>query len=265
MIRCLDQTRNKWRVHYITTLRNRLKLFNTKPGITDTLCTAITEWFDTCTVTISKYHPKYHSALQSQLQIGWRHIFTGKLSTEWQHLQGQTQSLNQQTREPEVWAASIVEISLRSMIELWKERNASVHAETNVQEQEFALHKLKDKVQNLIDKQQHCRPSDDYLFPENPTAFMATSQAPRLTRWLVTTQRAIKNSIIQATKEASSQTRNIQTWFQPTRKPNPQNPVLRKHDQLLYDPYSKKKRHKINRSLQTNRIDKYCLSLRKLT
>ena len=82
LIRCLDQTRNKWRVHYITTLKNRLKLFNTKPGITDTLCTAITEWFDTCTVTISKYHPKYHSALQSQLQIGWRHIFTGKLSTK---------------------------------------------------------------------------------------------------------------------------------------------------------------------------------------
>ena len=110
------------------------------------MCTAITELFDTDTVTTSKYHQTYHIAIQSQTTIGWCHIFTGKLSTEWQQLQGQTATPNSQTREPEVWTAAIVEISLRGMIELWKEQNASVHADTNTQEQQFALQKLKDKV-----------------------------------------------------------------------------------------------------------------------
>ena len=114
----------------------------------------------------------------------------------------------------------------------------------------------------MIDRKHECRPSDRFLFPDDTTNFLETSQAPTLTRWLVTSARAIKNSILQAAKGASSNTRNIQTWFPPVRKPLMHNPVLRKPDRLQYDPYSKKKRHKPDRSPQTNRIEKYFFSLR---
>ena len=43
ILRCSDQSRHRWRVHYITNLRSRMKLFNTKPGLTDAICTTITE------------------------------------------------------------------------------------------------------------------------------------------------------------------------------------------------------------------------------
>ena len=162
-------------------------------------------------------------------------------------------------------AISIIEISLRQTIELWKERNDAVHADDNIQEQQHALEHLKDKVQKLMEKQPDCRPSDHYLFPENPKEFISTSQAPRLTRWMITTQRAIKNSMLQAAKEASTRTRNIRTWFQPTQQPIVQHQKVRTHDRLRHDSYSKKKRHKPDRSLQTNRIDRYCLSLRNIT
>lgn len=48
IFRCPYQRRHKWQVHYITkqvhyitTLRSRFDLFRTKPGITNTLCSAI--------------------------------------------------------------------------------------------------------------------------------------------------------------------------------------------------------------------------------
>lgn len=128
-----------------------MKLFNTKPGLTDVICTTITEWFDSGTVTTVKYHDKYHPAINSQSEIGWRHLFKGKISKEWQILQGRTQMQNQQFREPEVWAAGIVEISLRGNIEVWKERCASVHDESNLQEKHYSLQRLKDKAQALFD------------------------------------------------------------------------------------------------------------------
>jgi len=148
------------------------------------------------------------------------------------------------------------------MIDLWTERNRSVHDKTNTQEQQFALQKLKDKVKHLMNQQDKCRPSDRFLFPDNSDQFLDTSQASTLTRWLVTSARAIKNSIIQASKEASANTKHIQTWFPIVRKSLMHNPVLRRPDHLRHDPYSKKKRHKPDRSSQTNRIDKYFFSLR---
>ena len=58
---------------------------------------------------------------------------------ECQTLQGTTTIPNEKVRVLEVWAASIVEISLRSIAELWKERNNVVHTDDNVQEQEHAF------------------------------------------------------------------------------------------------------------------------------
>ena len=111
-----------------------MKLFNTKPGLVDVISTTITEWFDSGTVTAEKYHEKYHLAINSQSEIGWRHLFKGKMSEEWQRLQGRTQMQNLQFQEPEVWAAAVVEITLRGHIEIWKERCTAVHDDSNLQE-----------------------------------------------------------------------------------------------------------------------------------
>ena len=88
MIRCLNRSRAKWRLEYINQLRKRLIYLETEDGVTNTLCTAITEWFDTEEVISSNYEPKYHQSLIAQTNIGWRQIFMGRLSHEWLTLQG---------------------------------------------------------------------------------------------------------------------------------------------------------------------------------
>lgn len=233
-----------------------MKRIHTKPGLVDVISTTITEWFDSGSVTAENYHEKYFLAINSQSEIGWKHFFKGKMSEEWQRLQGRIQMQNLQYQEPEVWAAAIVETTLRSYIEVWKDRCSDVHDDSNLQEKQFAMHKLKDKAQTLFDLELECRPSDRFLFPSNTVEFLATSQAKSITRWIITSKRAIQNSITQAAKGASSRTRSIRTWFKPLISLG-DNRNQRQQDRLIHDAYSKKKRHKMNRTIQSNKIDKY--------
>jgi len=113
MIRCLDRSRAKRRLQYINQLRKRLEYLVTDDGITNTLCTTITEWFDTEKVIITNYHQQYHQALITQINIGWRHIFMGRLSQEWLTLQGSYTTTDNIYWESYIWASSIVEISLK--------------------------------------------------------------------------------------------------------------------------------------------------------
>ena len=59
---------------------------------------------------------------------------------------------NNQFLEPEIWAASIVDILLWELIDLWKEQSEVIHDDNNLQEKQFTLQKLKDQVQELCDK-----------------------------------------------------------------------------------------------------------------
>ena len=94
MIRCPDKSRAKWRLQDIKQLRTRLGYLKTDEGLTNALCTALTavnrltKWFDTKEVILDNYDPKYHQALTTQTNIGWRHIYMSRLSQEWLTLQG---------------------------------------------------------------------------------------------------------------------------------------------------------------------------------
>ena len=120
-----------------------------------------------------------------------------------------------------------------------------------------SLQKLKDKAQDLFDLQLECRPSNQFLFPANTTEFLETSQATSITRWLVTSKRAIEQSIAHARKEVSSQTRSIWNWFNPV-TPTVNDQGQRQQDRLIHNSHSMKKRHKIDQTIQRKKIDKNC-------
>ena len=134
LIICKDPSRTKWKIQYMTAARKRLQQLGTKPGLIDVLCSTITDWFDTQNVTTKKYSKQYHRAIVSQSNIGWRQIFMGKLSQEWEKLQGPTKTAQGKTRPAYLWGASLVEISLNYMILLWEQRNRDVHGSTKEEE-----------------------------------------------------------------------------------------------------------------------------------
>lgn len=54
----------------------------------------------------------------------------GKLSQDWEQLQGPTKTPTGKTRAPFLWGASIIELPMNHTIILWKQRNKDVHGST---------------------------------------------------------------------------------------------------------------------------------------
>ena len=72
-------------------------------------------------------HPDSHQkAPCSQWKMGWKHVFTGHLSQEWEKLQGDIQT-DKKTQKVTNWASNLVTIILQQVINLWQVRNEEVH------------------------------------------------------------------------------------------------------------------------------------------
>mmetsp|Transcript_5897 Transcript_5897/g.12413 ORF Transcript_5897/g.12413 Transcript_5897/m.12413 type:complete len:107 (+) Transcript_5897:337-657(+) len=75
MIICGHPSRLKLRQKYIRLLQTRMEQFGTSANLKETLCSAISEWFDTNSVDPFNYPEKYTKAIESQTAIVWHHIF----------------------------------------------------------------------------------------------------------------------------------------------------------------------------------------------
>jgi hypothetical protein len=244
MIVCSHVSRHKWRIKFVKGLRNRMTHLKTHAGITDTFCSALTEWFDSQTVTPRKYHVRYRKALISQSNIGWRQIFMGKISQEWERLQGHTKIKHATYREPYLWSASIVEFSLTHFISLWEQRNTDVHVTNCDQQQQFQKERHQNRARLLLAKQPLCRPSDHVLFPSDPEAFLTNSTIQQLSTWIATYKQAIDNSTTEASNLAVANTNPVTHYFPQLPSTNSSRSRQWHRDKLIHDPYSKKKKRK---------------------
>ena len=246
MIRCNDATRLQWRRKYIRLIRHRLEYLETDVGLMETFCQAVTEWFDHEKVNIDKYPVKYHRALITQNNIGWRHIFMGRISQEWLEIQGSKMTTNGTRREAYIWGASVVEVSITSFIELWEQRNEEVHGKTEAQKQNRRLAKLSTEVRHLHSMRHLTRPSDDFLFYDDDELeqFLEKATATTAANFISTNKRIIKHSIVAAKKQAITHTKNILHWLKPIKDGGIERIQKWKRNRLVHDAFSKKKKRK---------------------
>ena len=92
IIQCEAKSRSKWRRKMMTNLRSKLDKLNTKVQVKETFCLCLDKWFGGGNVDAGDYPETYQYAINSQIRIGWKHIFNGKLSVEWLKLQGDTKT-----------------------------------------------------------------------------------------------------------------------------------------------------------------------------
>ena len=210
-------------------------------NIVNAFCSCVAEWFDTSTVDIHKYDTRYHAAIRSQSQIGWRHIFMGHLSREWLHLTDSLPVLCNSIN----WGTLLVEASFKFYFDLWEQRNTEVHGKTQEDQQERRKRALSEKIRQLQEERHRARPSDDFLFLDDVEAFLDTATPSTMATYLASYTRAIRHSVKQAAASASHTTRPITQYFPPI-NPSPPLPAWRR-DRLLFDAYNKKRRHRRRR------------------
>jgi hypothetical protein len=103
MIQCKADSRCRWRLKLSSALRRKMKTAATKYEVEETLKTALCNWMENGEVDISKFPTKFKTALKSQENIGWRHLFSGKLSQHWLRLQGDVQLDNGKICNDYIW------------------------------------------------------------------------------------------------------------------------------------------------------------------
>ena len=240
---CTAPSRIQWRIRLISSLRRCMLRYSTCPGLMDTLCNVLTDWLDTQTVSIDKYPVKYHPAIITQQNIGWQQIFMGKLSQEWEKLQGPTCNPAGAPRSPHLWSTSIVETALRLTIDLWTERNADLHGRTYAEQNAALLTKHRAEINRLNELRPQMQPSDTIIL-DHVDQLLTNDKATDLGDWITTNRPLIYQSIKKAHITATSQTRRIYSWFPPVSTTGLATIKRWARDRLIFDPFSKKKRHK---------------------
>ena len=112
-----------------------------------------------------------------------------------------------------VWGASIVEVILRQIIELWEQRNKDLHGRTDKEAEKLRKEKLIEKARGLNSLRKDVRPIDRWLFHNNFEQFITRSSSNQILHWISFNERAIKNSVKQWSKHNNKGVQSIIGWL----------------------------------------------------
>ena len=238
MVLCDHHSRLTLRRRYINALWARLQGVNTNAGLLITFCSAISHWFDHGVVDPHKYPEQYHQAIQQQTRIGWHHIYMCHIAAAWSALQIPDGQTTDTSKAHYMWAASIVEVSLRWMIDLWDTQNKDVQQNSRLKV------KHQETFRTMLSKKIQMQPCDHWLFPNNPALFLVSATANQLGTWIASRRCAIRHSIKAAQKDSTNCTQNIATFFPITHPEGVAWLRGRRRDNLIHDAYCKKRQQK---------------------
>ena len=227
MLRCNHASRVEWRRKLVKDLRQTLIDKHTGYAVIETMASAVTEWLDTGEVGIQVYPPSFKNVLLSQTDIGWKHLFHGKLSNLWFQMyeSSRTQGTQGEERKTEsyVWGASIVEVFLRSHIRLWETRNHEVHGDkhtTDARQKLETFHRRKaiHEIKKLYAMEDRIRPSDKFLFPD--ITILLAKDTASLREYVSSHRKAIRNSVKKWSYQYEQGARSIVGWISAQSKRN---------------------------------------------
>ena len=227
LLRCNHISRVEWRRKLVKDLRRTLKDKNTGYAVMETMASAVTEWLDTGEVGVQLYPQSFRTVLLSQTDIGWQHLFNGKLSNLWfpMYESSRTNGTQGEDRKTEsyVWGASIVEVFLRGHIQLWETRNREVHGDkhtTDTRQKLETFHRRKaiHEIKKLYEMKNRIRPSDKFLFPD--IEILLAKDTASLREYVSSHRKAIRNSVKKWSQRYEQGARSIVGWISAQSKQN---------------------------------------------
>jgi hypothetical protein len=89
VMRCADSKKAKWRHQLIGTVQKRCTKMKTREMLTMILTDSLMQWFNDKQIQPAAYPAPFHRLIKQKIEIGWRQLFNGRFSSEWQQLQDQ--------------------------------------------------------------------------------------------------------------------------------------------------------------------------------
>ena len=99
------------------------------------------------------------------------------------------------------------------MIIYWEQRNKTVYGDTTVDKDRIRKEMLSAEFQTLNSLQDKCRPSDAFLFRDDPDGFIKRSTVKQIATYITSSKRAINNSCNKWKKQTDSGIRSVIGWL----------------------------------------------------
>ena len=134
VLTCSHPTRSSWRHSALQIIMEKSKSLGTRPLLQRILRDAILKWFDdsNCNLDPRLYPKEVHKLIWQQNQIGWKHIWLGRFTTEWSDLEDnfyarrpKAKAVKRQTGQR--WQVAIIGILWDQWRLVWEARNKDLH------------------------------------------------------------------------------------------------------------------------------------------
>jgi hypothetical protein len=151
------------------------------------------------------------------MQIGWRQIFNGRISTEWSLLQDQylqDQKLYSAKNTGLLWAASLLTSLWDEWHLVWTIRNEVIHGHDESSRQRKQRASAEKELRAIYEDRELLLPADqDHLFEHVDIHLAKSTQS--IQNWLNTYQPMFTDSIKKARRRAVDGVRSIRSYFAP--------------------------------------------------
>jgi hypothetical protein len=220
IIRCSHPERHHWRKSFLVDLRKITDHNSTKPYLQTILLDGISERFEGRVLQPGVYPPAYEKLIRQQGIIGWRQLFNGRMSVEWDRLQDNclfTQALQSNTKSGVLWTTAVITVLWKHFEIVWKIRNDVIHGHDVSTRNQIQRTKAHNQVKRIYNQRDNFLPRDrNFLFEDIADHLVMPTIA--LLNWLATYKPLFKDSIKKAKKHALDRVKAIATYFVPLGK-----------------------------------------------
>jgi hypothetical protein len=238
LLRCSFPPRVKWRTKLLSDLRHTHSSTECNPYLIDILLDGIHSWIIDTPMIMARYPRRYHRLITEQTTIGWRHVFNGRLTTQWRIRQDRYLRMGKITTRYNTganWALRTLTTIWKAFFVLWKERNEAIHGHDLSTQNQARHRRLRAKMELLHSQRDQVLAIDaDAFIGETPAAldtFLSVSTATHIQNWLHVWRPVIVSSMTKAKDLSIRGVRTMTEYFVSDAPPDqrPRHPNSRSH------------------------------------
>ena len=224
ILRCPSGERNRWRHKLLTKLSDTCTTHHTYAPLQTLLLDAVRQWLfpgqDTPDYPqCDQYAVELHPLINTQTRIGWRQLFNGRFSKQWEdiqntHLYRVRDQLPTKNNSGQRWQVAIITVIWEQWYDLWKLRNADVHGKDEATRALAAKREMSRRLEAIYAQKIHMEPSAQaLLFPDIRTHL---EQPPWVIQnWISINGPIFMTSLRTVKARAIQNVRSIRSYFAP--------------------------------------------------
>ena len=219
ILRCTAHSREEWRTSWWSTVESFHDTHATHPLLRYVFKEAVTQWFQVeapDVVSPILFPQEVRTLIQTQNAIGWRQIFRGRFSKEWQRLQNlyymQHKNKSAFKRTGVLWQKQFITTIWELWFQLWNLRNGEVHGttvETRAQAQRFEVAR---QLTEIYNSRGFMEPTVEALLETNQETH-AQKPVHVTKNWLAMAGPVIRTSVRRIRKASVRGVRSMRSYF----------------------------------------------------